>query len=181
VVVSHLRFLCHQRQSYVTTDGQSASLSWNKAPIWGLRPDFYYRQRVAGFLMWGTLSNERTGLSFTIAAAPRQRSHFRIRVPLDSWPCFAVSDSRISFSSPPTATMEVFDRASTWGVPPPKSKSKLYYDRRSVGQSVLEQSIHLGLKTRSLLVSDCCGFLDVRRSLWREDGSVVCQSHNQQQ
>jgi hypothetical protein len=27
-------------ESYVTTDGQSASLSWNKAPIWGLRPDF---------------------------------------------------------------------------------------------------------------------------------------------
>jgi hypothetical protein len=28
-----------QSQSYITTDGQSASLSWNKAPIWGLRPD----------------------------------------------------------------------------------------------------------------------------------------------
>jgi hypothetical protein len=28
-----------QSQNYVTTDGQSASLSWNKAPIWGLRPD----------------------------------------------------------------------------------------------------------------------------------------------
>jgi hypothetical protein len=27
---------------YVTTDGQLASLSWNKAPILGLRPDFYY-------------------------------------------------------------------------------------------------------------------------------------------
>jgi hypothetical protein len=27
------------------TDGQSASLSWNKAPIWDLRPDFYYCQR----------------------------------------------------------------------------------------------------------------------------------------
>jgi hypothetical protein len=27
-------------QSYVTTDCQSASLSWNKAPIWGLRPIF---------------------------------------------------------------------------------------------------------------------------------------------
>jgi hypothetical protein len=25
---------------YITTDGQSASLSWNKAPIWSLRPDF---------------------------------------------------------------------------------------------------------------------------------------------
>jgi hypothetical protein len=31
-----------ESESYVTTDGQSASLSWNKAPIWGLRPDFYY-------------------------------------------------------------------------------------------------------------------------------------------
>jgi hypothetical protein len=24
------------------TDGPSATPSWNKAPIWGLRPDFYY-------------------------------------------------------------------------------------------------------------------------------------------
>jgi hypothetical protein len=24
------------------TNGQSASLSWNKAPIWGVRPDIYY-------------------------------------------------------------------------------------------------------------------------------------------
>jgi hypothetical protein len=30
------------RASYVTTDGQSASLSWSKASIWGLRPDLYY-------------------------------------------------------------------------------------------------------------------------------------------
>jgi hypothetical protein len=28
-------------ESYVTSDSQSASLSWNKAPIWGLRPDIY--------------------------------------------------------------------------------------------------------------------------------------------
>jgi hypothetical protein len=31
-----------ESESYVTTDGQSASLSWNKSPIWDLRPDFYY-------------------------------------------------------------------------------------------------------------------------------------------
>jgi hypothetical protein len=37
---------------YVTIDSQSASLSWNEAPIWGLRPDFYYCQTVAGLLMW---------------------------------------------------------------------------------------------------------------------------------
>jgi hypothetical protein len=30
-----------ESEPYVTTDGQSASLSWNKAPIWDLRPDIY--------------------------------------------------------------------------------------------------------------------------------------------
>jgi hypothetical protein len=34
------------------------------------------------------LSDERTGLSFTIAAGHRQRSHSRVRVPWDSWPYF---------------------------------------------------------------------------------------------
>jgi hypothetical protein len=60
---------------------QAASLSGNEAPLWDLRPDFYYCQTVAGLLMWGALSDERTGLSFTIAAGPRQRSHLRVRVP----------------------------------------------------------------------------------------------------
>jgi hypothetical protein len=55
-------------ESHVATDSQSASLSWNKAPTWGLRPDFYYCLTVAGLLIWGALSEEKTGLSFTIAA-----------------------------------------------------------------------------------------------------------------
>jgi hypothetical protein len=70
-----------QSQSYITTDGQPASLSWNKAPIWGLRPDLDYCLTVAGLLIWGVLPDERTGLSFAIATGPRQRSHFRVRVP----------------------------------------------------------------------------------------------------
>jgi hypothetical protein len=64
--------------------------------------------------MLGALSDERTGLSFKIAAA--QRSHSRVRVPWDSRPYFTVSDSKLPFSSPPTnrrATVEVFDPAST--------------------------------------------------------------------
>jgi hypothetical protein len=73
-----------ESESYITTDGQSASLSWNKAPILGLRPVFYHCQTVAGLYMWGVLSDERTGLSFTIAADPRQRSHSWVQVPLDS-------------------------------------------------------------------------------------------------
>jgi hypothetical protein len=105
-----------ESESYVTTDGQSASLSWNKAPIWGLWPDFYYCQTVAGLLIWGALSDERTGLSFTIATGPRQRSHSRDRVSWDSRPYFTVSDSRLLFSSPPTTprvTVEVFDPSTT--------------------------------------------------------------------
>jgi hypothetical protein len=70
-----------QSRSYITTDGQPASLSWNKAPIWGLRPDLDYCLTVAGLLGWGALSDERTGLSFAIATGPRQRSHFWVRVP----------------------------------------------------------------------------------------------------
>jgi hypothetical protein len=109
------KLLCNECESYVTTDGQSASLSWYKAPIWGLRPDLYYCLTVAGLLMCGALSDERRGLSFTTAAGPRQRSHSRVRVPWDSQPYFTVSDSRLPFSSPPTTrrvTVEVFDPAS---------------------------------------------------------------------
>jgi hypothetical protein len=69
-----------QSQSYIMTDGQPASLSWNKAPIWGLRPDLDYGLTVAGLLVWGALSDERTGLSFAIATGSRQRSHFLVRV-----------------------------------------------------------------------------------------------------
>jgi hypothetical protein len=43
---------------------QSACLSWNKSPIWSLRPNFYSCWTVAGLLMWGALSDERTDLSF---------------------------------------------------------------------------------------------------------------------
>jgi hypothetical protein len=68
-------FYDFQSQSYVTTDGQSAALSWRRAPIWGPRPDFCYCHTVAGFLTWGALSDERTGLSFIIVAGPRQRSY----------------------------------------------------------------------------------------------------------
>jgi hypothetical protein len=129
--------------SYVMTDGQSASLSWNKAPIWGLHPDFYNCQTLARLLMWSVLSDERTVLSLTFTADPRQCRHFRVRVPRYSWPYFTVSDSRlpqtwrsrspylyppgtgwpgftprhwVPFSSPPTtrrATVEVFDPATT--------------------------------------------------------------------
>jgi hypothetical protein len=75
------RLISAESDSYVTTDGQSTSLSSNKVPISGLGPDLYHCQTVAGFLMWGAISDERTGMSFATATGPRQRSHFWVRVP----------------------------------------------------------------------------------------------------
>jgi hypothetical protein len=75
-----------------------------------------------GLVLGGTLSDERTGLSFLCAAGPCQRSLFRVRVPWDLRPYFTVSDLRLPFSSPPTTrrvTVEVFDPASTRGTPAP--------------------------------------------------------------
>jgi hypothetical protein len=130
--------------SNVTTDGQSASLSWNKAAIWGLRPDSYYCQSVAGFLKWGALCDERTGLSFTTAAGPRQRSHSRVRVYNCCWPspaqsfsrpspvglanifyCLRLEDFPIFVASEDS---HVFDPASTRDTE--LAKSKLLYDWR---------------------------------------------------
>jgi hypothetical protein len=71
------------------TDGQSASLSWYKAPIRGLRPDFYLRTEygirltVMFLIPWGALSDERMGLSFVGAAGPCQRSLSRVLAPWD--------------------------------------------------------------------------------------------------
>jgi hypothetical protein len=110
-----------QSQSFITTDGQSASLSWNKVPIWGLRPVLYYCQTVSGLFVWDALSEERTDLSFTFTAGPRQRSHLRVQIPWNSWPYITVSDSRLLFPSPPTTrrtTVEVL-------TPPPHGMSSM--------------------------------------------------------
>jgi hypothetical protein len=58
------------------------------------------------------------GLSFAIAAGPRQCIHSWVQVRRDLWPYFTVSDSRLPFSSPPTprrAAVQEFDPASTRG------------------------------------------------------------------
>jgi hypothetical protein len=104
--------------------------------------------------MWGALSDDRTCLSFTFAAGPRQRSHSPIRVPWDSRPYVTASDLRLPFSSPPTTrrvTVEVYDPASRRGSR--DSKSKSHCDWWSVSQSVnLSVEPKLGLMTRYLLL-----------------------------
>jgi hypothetical protein len=48
-----------------------------------------------GLLILGALSDERTGLSFTISAGPRQCIHSEVRIPWDSRPHFTASDSKL--------------------------------------------------------------------------------------
>jgi hypothetical protein len=104
-----------ESESYVTTGGQSASLSWYKALIRGLRPDFYFRTEY----VWQLRSWFRGAPSLTkgrvcLLYVPRSLS--RVLVPWDLQPYFTVSDLRLPFSSPPTThrvTVEVFDPAST--------------------------------------------------------------------
>jgi hypothetical protein len=55
---------CPPGQSHIATDDQSISQSWCRAPIWGSWPAIYYCLTVTVLLLWGALSDERTGLSF---------------------------------------------------------------------------------------------------------------------
>jgi hypothetical protein len=105
------------------------------------------------------------GLSFAIAAGPCQCIHSRILVPWDSRPYFTVSDSRLSFLLPVMAR-KGYGGDIRPGVHKVKAKVRL---RPTVSRS----NTHLGLTTRFLLLSDNCVVVDVGRSLWREDGSVV--------
>jgi hypothetical protein len=89
-------WITSESEFYVTTDGPSASLYWTKAPILGLRPDFFITVREFQVCWCGVLSLTRG----------------RVWVPWDSWPYFTVSDPRLPFPSSPTTrkvTVEVFD------------------------------------------------------------------------
>jgi hypothetical protein len=96
------------------TVGQSVSLG--AEPHLGLMTGYLLLFDSYGLVLWGTLSDERTGLSFVYAAIPRLRSLSPVRVPWISLPYFTVSVLRLLFSSPPTTrriTVEIFDPAST--------------------------------------------------------------------
>jgi hypothetical protein len=149
LIVGHV-FLPRALTSLFTTESESL-YEWRQSVRLGDKPLETHDRRL--FFQPNTcghspiLSWERMGLSFTIAACPRQRSHSRVRVSRDSWPHFPVSDSRLHqpggpdpriyipqerggpvippgtgfpLSSPPTTRrdmVEVFDPATTRDCP----------------------------------------------------------------
>jgi hypothetical protein len=82
------------------------------------------------------------------------------------------------FNSLLQLTTDLNVAAFTSKLPTVKSKWKSYCDWRSVSQSVsLGVKPNLGLMTRYLLLFDSYSLVIVGRPLWRQDGSVFCQSH----
>jgi hypothetical protein len=151
----------------------------------GSWPDVYYCLTITVLFLWGALSDERTGLPFLLAADPRQRSLSRVRVPRDSWPYFTVSDMRLSFWSSPTTrrvSVEVFYHASTrvtseLAKVKVKVKVMLQPTVQSASPSWNKAPIW-GLRPYLYYCQDSCRLVDVGRSLWPEDGSVVCQTQS---
>jgi hypothetical protein len=108
---------CHLPRTHRELLTVSQSVSLGVEPHLGLMTRYLLPfDRVTVLFLCGVLSNERTVLSFVYATGPRQRSISRVRVPLDSWPYFTVSDLKLPFSSPPTTrrvTVEIFEPAFT--------------------------------------------------------------------
>jgi hypothetical protein len=91
-------------QIYVTTEGQSTSLASYQVPS-GAQDQIFVTAR---HLMWGALYDDRVGLSFAIIAGSRQRSHFRVLVPRDSWPYIITApDSTLPQSEGPSPRIYV--------------------------------------------------------------------------
>jgi hypothetical protein len=80
-----------------------------------LRSPLNYLYTDAVFLLWCALSDERSSLSFTVAAGPRQHSLSYIRIPQASWP-FLLSQ----FGTPPT-----WSTVSLYLFPPKKQVSSV--------------------------------------------------------
>jgi hypothetical protein len=70
------------RLSKTSVNYQIVCLSWNKAPIYGPRPVFYYCHTVACLLMWRALSDERTGLHITSQHGSRRKHRSSVAVQL---------------------------------------------------------------------------------------------------
>jgi hypothetical protein len=154
-------------ESYVTTDGQPASLSWSKAPIWGLRPDLHYLCESYALAFVGRPVWREIGSVLSW-----------VRIPCDLRLYFTVSHLRILFSSPPTArrvTLEVFDPASTRiSLLPSQSQSPCYVTSHDQPASLSWKKASIwDLRPDLDYCLTVAGLLIFRHPLWRQDGWVV--------
>jgi hypothetical protein len=123
--------------------------------------------------MWGAFSDERTALSFTIAAGPRQGNHSRVRDPWDSRPYFTLSDSKLPCSSSHTtrrATTEVFDLDTTRD----SGQTELVYDWRLLPNSWSWRRTPWDSRPEFLFLNwTPVVIVLIKYPLGREDGSTI--------
>jgi hypothetical protein len=80
-------------QSYFLTGGLPPLIRFGDKPL-ETHDQCFFQLNTCGhssYVIVLILSDERMGLSFTVAAGPRQRTHSQVRVTRDSWPHFTVS------------------------------------------------------------------------------------------
>jgi hypothetical protein len=133
----------------------SQSVSLGVEPHLGLMTRYLLLFDSYRLVLWGTLSNERAGLSFVYAADPCQRTLSRVRVPWDSRPYFTVSDLRLPFPSSPTTrrvTVELFDPAST-RVSLSLRTIKIKVRIKITSRLTVSQSVSLGVESHLRLLS----------------------------
>jgi hypothetical protein len=173
--------------------GQSASLSWCQATIWGPWPNFAtVRQSRVSWCGAPPLTRGRICI-LTAAAGSRQRSLSRVRVSRDSWPDFTVSnlrlpqpggiDSRTYFLRNRVTQIYPQTLGVSYRLAFAKPKSKLYYDRRSVDQFVLVSCPFWSKwpDVTFIWVTITFFIFHVGRTIWREDGAVICSAMTQAQ
>jgi hypothetical protein len=159
-----------ESESYVTTDDQLASLSWNKAPS-GAYDQIFITFRQLCVCWCGTLSLTRgrichLQLLLTLASKVILRSesrgtrdHILLSQIRDFRRLLRLGVLRRKYSTPPPHTLFSFES---------ESESESHCDWLSVCLSVLVSSPHDQILVTVLSLGG--------RPLWREDGSVVCQS-----
>jgi hypothetical protein len=114
------------------------------------------------------------GLSFTIAAGPRQRIHPQVRVPQDSWPHFTVSDSRLPLSG---AQVPLFisprNRVAQLYTPALGALSIAFYDSQGYGGGNSNPPPHPGGSVCYTLTHKFESFVFTKRFLATDFDTVI--------
>jgi hypothetical protein len=117
-------------------------------------------------LMWGTLSDERMGLPFTIAVGPSQVQSFLGLIPMGLAAIFYCLRFETSFLSPPMtrrATVEVFDPASMWDSLLTLERFLVY----SLGTGSIEDTVPIGYSILACVsIAKICFYLSMETCLF---------------
>jgi hypothetical protein len=170
-------------RSYFTTDGRSVSqYVLVSSTFVGLATRYYFLSeccclKFAVLFLCGALSDERTGLQFAVWSlnGPSRSETVTILYCLN-WDPPPTWRARFPYLYPPGAGWPSYTPGHR--VKERRVKVKSRYDWRSVGRSasVSWRRAHFGTCDQILILSEFCCLVSVGRPLWREVGSVSCQS-----